>query len=267
METLYGNDAIQELLKLLEVNRQEKRADDLSMLSWYVDDLERQYNAVLQELQDVKIQLAEAADAPAKERNLLQRTVDALEDRMWDIRDALDSVRETVCEWAQNTVEEIKERGVLALDKIASLIGVKEKLEDIRESIQQSVEDTRETIGNLESVGRELRSAGSHLKNAGRAAVGKEVRRSNTEKEGLFQSVVLAPIRGIQGLLSHMNNGVLAAIGAVERLEHTSEVVRDVRSAGKKPSIRQALAQRRAEAAAPAAPAPEQARRHTEAAL
>lgn len=266
METLYGNDAIQELMKLLAKNDRQNQAEDLSLLSWYMDGLEQQYNAALQELQEVKTQLAEVTEAQPERKNILQSMVETLENRMQDIRETMDSVWETVCTWAQNVLEEVKERGVLALDKIASVTGIKEKLEDIQVNLQESAADVKDTVSNLENMGRELREAGNHVRNAGRAAVGKQAHRIDTEKEGLFQKAVLAPVRGMEGLLSRMNNSALSAIGAAERLEHLSEAVREVRAVDKKPSIRQALAQKKAEAAQ-AAPASDRDHKRREAAL
>lgn len=57
-----------------------------------------------------------------------------------------------------------------------------------------------------------------------------------------------------------MNNAVLAAIGSVERLEQAAQAAR-------KPSIRETLAEKKAEAAARPAPEPAQARKSQEATL
>jgi len=110
------------------------------------------------------------------------------------------------------------------------------------------------------------------LKNAGRALTGKEKLIVTGGQEGRFQSAVLAPIRTSQKLFSSMNNATLAAIGNLENLEQTAEAVRAERAVQKpgkhlekKPSIRQALAEKKAEAAT--APAPDQDRKAPEAAL
>ena len=93
-------------------------------------------------------------------------------------------------------------------------------------------------------------------------------------QEGRFQSVVLAPMRAMQSLLTNMNNATLAAIGGVEHLEQTAEGAREARTAQKpgkhlekKPSIRQLLAEKKEEAAARSASAPEKEHKPQEAAL
>ena len=132
------------------------------------------------------------------------------------------------------------------------------------------IADTKQNIEKVESIGHELRSVGGHLKNAGRTLTGKETQTVDGGQEGRFQSVVLAPMRTTQKLLSGMNNATLAAIGRVESLELSAEAAREARAerqAEKKPSIRQALAEKKAEIAGQPAPAPDKAHKPQEAAL
>ena len=68
------------------------------------------------------------------------------------------------------------------------------------------------------------------------------------------------PLRLAVHRLSCMNNATLAAIGAVERLEQAAQAAR-------KPSIRDALAEKKAEVAARPASDPAQDRKPQEAAL
>ena len=111
-------------------------------------------------------------------------------------------------------------------------------------------------------MGHELRSAGSHLKNAGRSLTGKDTRQVDGGQEGRLQAAVLAPLRTTHRIYSRMNNATLAAIGSVERLEQAATQGRE-----KKTSIRQELQGKKAEAAARPAPAPEREKKAPEASL
>lgn len=115
-------------------------------------------------------------------------------------------------------------------------MGIHKTLEAVQQNISGSLDDTKKSIEKVETLGHELRSAGGHLKNAGRAAVGKEPRQVDGGQEGRFQSAVLAPMRTVQKLLTNMNNATLAAIGNVERLETAAEAAREAR----KPPVQQA---------------------------
>lgn len=268
MDPLQGNEAIQQFIKLLEENGRQGQAADLSALMWYMDGMSRQYDAVLQELQSVRQQLAQVQEPSVK--YVMQGAAAKLEHKAHQIKDALDSLWEKIAGCAAAAVENFKEAGVSALDKAVSAIGVKNVLESLQEKISGMIADTKQNIEKVESIGHELRSVGGHLKNAGRAVTGKETQVVDGGQEGRFQSVVLAPMRATQKLLSNMNNATLAAIGGVENLEVSAEAAREARAerqVEQKPSIRQALAEKKAEAAARPAPAPEKEHKPPEAAL
>lgn len=62
---------MEQFLKLLSENGRAGQSEDLSRLLFYMDGMNRQLDAVRQELQTVKVQLAQAQDTPQK--TVLQR--------------------------------------------------------------------------------------------------------------------------------------------------------------------------------------------------
>lgn len=263
MDPLQSNEAIQQFMKLLEENNRQGQAADLSQLMWYMDGMSRQYDAVLQELKEVRQQLSQVQEPSVK--YVMQGTAAKLEHKAQQIKKTLDNLWEKIAECAATAVENFKNAGVSALDKAVSAIGVKNVLESLQEKISGMIADTKQSIETVESIGHELRSVGGHLKNAGRTMIGKEMQVVDGGQEGRFQSVVLAPLRTIRGLLSNMNNATLAAIGGLESLEVSAEAAREAQAERaeqrpgkrleKKPSIRQALQKNQAEIAAKSAPA------------
>ncbi len=274
MDPLQSNEAIQQFMKLLEENGRQGQAADLSALMWYMDGMSRQYEAVLQELQTVRQQLAQVQEPSAK--YVMQNAAAKLEHKAHQIKETLDNLWEKIAGCAAAAVENFKEAGVSALDRAVAAMGVKNTLEFLQEKISGMIEGAKQNIEKVEDIGHELRSVGGHLKNAGRAMTGKETQVVDGGQEGRFQSVVLAPMRTVQKLLSGMNNTTLAAIGGVEHLEQTADAARErqeERAAQrpgkrleKKPSIRQALKTNQAEIAASSAPVPDQEKKQ-EAAL
>lgn len=268
MDPLQSNEAIQQFIKLLEENNRREQSADLSQLMWYMDGMTRQFEAVSRELQEVKQQLAQVTQPSIK--YAMQGAAARLKHKVECAKKTLDSLWKKIAGCAAAAVENFKETGVAALDKAVSKLGVKHTLESLQENLSGVIVDTKQNIEKVENIGHELRSMGGHLKNAGRAMRGREVQRIDGGKEGRFQSAVLAPMRTTQKLLSHMNNATLATIGKIEHLEQTAKTVREARAereAEKKPSIREALAKEKAEAAARPAPTPEQDRKMMEAAL
>lgn len=257
MDPLQRQEAVQQFMKLLAENGQRGQAMDLSALMWYMDGMNRQFEAVLAELQEVKEQLAQ--EKRPSVRKAMKNSVSALEEKALAVRDKLTGLWEKITQCAANAVRDFKEMGVSALDGAVSMLGVKKALEAIQEGVSSLAADARKNIEKVEDMGHDLRSAGAHLKNVGRALLGKEAQVVNGGREGRFQSVVLAPMRATQRLLSGMNNATLAAIGNVERLEAVAAKAREAqveRSAlkpgkrlEKKPSIRKDLEAKKLEAA------------------
>lgn len=231
----HNQEIMEQFLKLLSENGRAGQSEDLSRLLFYMDGMSRQLNAVHQELQAVKVQLAQ--DAPKK--TVLQGMVDGLQNKVRQAQEKLDGLREKIMQCATSAVENFKRVGVTALDKAVSAMGIHKTLEAVQQNISGSLADARKSIEKIETLGHELRSVGGHLKNAGRAVIGRETQAVDGGQEGRFQAAFLAPMRTVQKLLTNMNNATLAAIGNVERLETAAEAAREAR----KPPIQQGQAQ------------------------
>ena len=249
------DQCVQEFLKLLMENGREGQAKDLSALLFYMDGMERQYNAVLKELQEVKQQLTQMNARPSPAKTALNNLLNRLEARLEALHEQMNALRDKIVSTAREAVENFKQFGVSALDKAVAALHVKPALENIQKGLQKCVSDASAAVERGERVGAELRNANRHIKNALYAAIGKKPP-SHLGGSGRFQTAVLAPVRGVRNTLSRMNNNALGAISAVERLEQAAEQNREAR-AEKKTSVRAELEAMKKESAARAASAPE----------
>ena len=153
-----------------------------------------------------------------------------------------------IAEGAARAVEEVKHAGLAGLNKAVSFLGVKKTLNLLRGDLHNTVTDAKATIAKVEAVGEELRSVGGHLKQAGRATVGKERQEVDASKEGRFQAGLLAPLRSFRDIVEHMEQSAGKAVGQLEKLEQ---------AAARKPSVLDNL--KKAEKPEKAAPAPKRA--------
>lgn len=238
MDSLENNEKIVPLLHLLEDNGRQGQAEEVIRLLRYVDSLEQQYTAVLSELQEIKGQLSEVTDRQHPFKTQLQEAVQTAETKLEQVQGMLTDLKERLIAWAETAADDFKRFGVAALDKAVSALGIKHLLEGIRDKLDSSIKDIRTSISQVETVGQELRDAGSHLSNARRAAAGKDLHVKDTSKEGRFQKVVLAPMRGVNKLMTGMRKTAHAAISKVERLETKAEQACGKRE---KVSVRQRL--------------------------
>ena len=288
------NEAVQQFLKLLMEN-QPGAGQDYSLMLWQIDRLENQLSAAMEELSEVKGQLAEMQESPVK--SVISHAAEKVGKRLHAVQEGIADMKERIITGAKEAVAGVKQMGVKALDQAVAAIDIKETLENMQKNLSASLADVKQTITKVEAVGQELRSAGGHLKNAGRAAAGKELAEAGGGTEGRFQSAVLAPLRMERSLLARMNNLTLAAIGNVERLEQAAGKFPEEKQAdtakGKqeekqkeadgmeelepppdkparskeKQSVLKDLQEKKAQAASRPAPAPDKGRKKQEAAL
>lgn len=269
--------SFQEFLKLLNENGRAAQGQDLSLMAWYLDGMERQFDAVLQELQAVKAELAQVTEQQSPSKPLFASMLEALEAKVEQAREQLADFRDKIMECVKDGLDRFKDAGVSALDSTVAAMKVKNGLEHLQDGLQSALSGMKEALEKAEDMGHELRSAGGHLKNVGRAMTGKETQVVDGGQEGRFQSAVLAPMRGVQKLLSSINNNTLAAIGVVEDFEQSADMARDRRAEravqkpgkrlAKKPSIQQDLEKKKAQVAARSVSAPDKDRKPQEAAL
>lgn len=287
---LLENEAVRQFLQLLMENRPDK-GQDYSIMIWQMDNMENQLNRAITELHEVKGQLAEMQENPAK--RFVSRMADAVEGRLHAAQEYLAEMKGRIVEGAREAVEDFKHTGVKALDRAVSALGIKKALESMQRGIGESIADVKKSIEKVENLGHELRSVGGHIKNAGRAIMGKERQTIDGGSEGRFQAAVLSPLRLEKTILTKLNNMALAAIGNMERLEqaagHTKEEAvteaeqEEQEALGEiddldvlephpdkekeKPSVLRDLQEKRAQAAAYTSPVPDKGTKSHEAAL
>ena len=221
---LLENESVQEFLKLLMKNRPEE-GQDFSVLLWQIEGMGRQLDAALQELNEVKTQLAGMQET--QEKRFVDRVTQTVEGKIHTIQERMAEMKKRIIEGAKKAVAGFKRVGVKALDKVVSALGIKKALEQTHKDLTESISDIKQSIGKIETIGQELRSVGGHIKNVGRVMTGKEQQKIDGGKEGHFQSAVLSPLRLQKNILTKFNNLTLSAIGSVERLEQAAGHTRE----------------------------------------
>lgn len=223
------NVDVKKLLALLS-KVEGDRAKEFSQLIQYVDTMEKRFDLVSAELMQVRGQLADMQQGPVKKA--LSAAVTSIDNGVQTARGRLAEVKEQIAEGAARAVEHVKHAGLAGLNKAMSFLGVKKTLNLLRADLNSSITDTKRTIAKVEAIGEELRSVGGHLKQAGRATIGKERQEVDASKEGRFQAGLLAPLRTVRDVLEHVEQSAGKAVGQLEKLEQAAE---------KKPSVRENL--------------------------
>lgn len=109
------------------------------------------------------------------------------------------------------------------------------------------------SIGKVEIIREELRSAGAHLKNAGYTAIDKQPQQVDVSPVGRFESAVLSPMYAVDSVLADLNCIIWSADEAVDDLHEAAE---QCRGKHEKSSVRQQLEQKKAKTTAISTPKP-----------
>lgn len=254
MDVLKDHEAVKQMLSLMRENGKDGEAEEFLWLIECVDNLDRQYNAVLAELQKIREQL-EQTQVPeqASMKNQALDALQAVQEKLEQARSQLLAVKDKLISWAKNTLEDVKRLGITALDTAISTLGVQAMLKSMEDKTFDSMQGIQESIKKVEIIGEELRSAGAHLKNAGHTAIGRESQQVDGGSAGRFEAAVLSPMRAIHSVLTDMNRIIYSAEDAVDELNEAAE---QCRGKHEKVSVRQQLEQKKAKTAAISPPKP-----------
>ena len=229
METTENNQltkdqGIVELLELLRKNDMKEAANSIFEMASYVDVMEKKMDSVLQELTTVKEQLHKMEEREA-ERGLkpaLKRSAEKLEQNCMAVKEKLSEVKADIKAKAAEIVTAAKQKGKAALNRVSEFFGIKKKLENIRENVQESIAEVERSIGKVEAFGMGMREAGQKIANTFRAFADKPEKEYG-EKKFSKTELMKKPLQAKRKLLCGILNCVDAAI------EKTEKLARDVR--------------------------------------
>lgn len=224
---------VEELLKiLLDVNLEQNR-QTVHLLMNYMNDIEENFFSVLEELDTVKAQLAQVQQTPqTKEvRHTLADLMQNLQEQANHLQEQIHSMKTRLNEKAAQLVQNFKDQGVTALNHVCEFLGVKENLTQMRESLLQSAKEMQGSMDKIDQVAGELRAATTHVKNVGRAIVGKEAQEVEQPKEGGFFYQMKRPYRAMQDFCLKNAGKIEKDIHKIENLEQRVEKIADGKKA------------------------------------
>jgi len=163
---------LKEFFKLLSQNGQQQEASEFSSLVTQLNQMEKQYTAVLSELKAVREQLEGIQDKGIKAT--VTKSVSSAQQKVEQAKDQLGHIRTSLSDMVKHTLAAVKQHGISALNKAADFMGIKAALNDMRDNLNASISDTQKSIDRINAVGSELHALNEHGKNLGRALIGKE---------------------------------------------------------------------------------------------
>lgn len=231
-EPLLENEHVKELLAILRENNSPSTKDFLAVLN-QVGAMEKQLDAAVKELAAMRQELKTAQEQNHPVKAALQKTVIVMQGQVLDLRDKLAELKQNVIDGCRNAVAAFKEKGISALDNVARFFKVRPILESMRDTLTKDIQVDDRAIAKIEAISTEYHQAGRHLKNMGRAMLGREALQE-VKQPGKLAAVISAPFRAERSHFARMKGHVEKSLNALARLEE--------RATEKKPSIRETLA-------------------------
>lgn len=226
---------LKEFFKLLSQNGQQQEASEFSSLVTQLNQMEKQYTAVLSELKAVREQLESIQDNGIKAT--VTKSVSSAQQKVEQAKDQLGHIRTSLSDMVKQTLAAVKQHGISALNKAADFMGIKAALNDMRDNLNASISDTQKSMDRINAVGSELHALNEHGKNLGRALIGKEAAEltQRNEDKGVLAAIA-KPLKKSKAMLEGMEKGVTRALQSIDRLEKAA-----ARGKEEKPSVREGL--------------------------
>ena len=215
---------LMELLDLLRKNNMKEAANSIFEMAAYVDVMEKKMDSVLDELTTVKNQLHKMEEREAEKglKQSLKRAVNKLEQDCKAMKEKLFEVKTEIKAKAGEIVTAAKQKGKAALNKVAEFLGIKKKLEGIRQNVQESIADVDKSIGKIDAFGTGMREAGQKIANTFRTFADKPEKEYG-EKKFSKTELIKKPFQAKRKLLS----GILKCADAA--IEKTEQLAADVK--------------------------------------
>lgn len=227
---LSKDQIIQELIALLNQNQQKKAANDVFEMAALIDGMGKRLEQVTEELNGVRKQLEKMEQEKADKtlKATVRKAVDSLEQQCQKMKEQLFEIKTEVKAKASEIVKEAKTKGKAALHKVSEFLGIKDKLESIRENVRKSITETENTISKLDAFGSGMREAGQKIANTFRTFADKEmVDYEQKEKKFSKTEFVKKPFEAKKKLYQSMELHLDAAIDKVTSLVKESERERE----------------------------------------
>ncbi|MCI8409464.1 MAG: hypothetical protein HFJ09_09390 [Lachnospiraceae bacterium] len=210
---------ITELIELLRKNNMQEAANNIFEMAAYVDVMEKKMDSVLEELITVKDQLHKMEEREAEKglKQSLKRAVSKLEQDCKAMKEKLFEVKEEIKAKAGEIVTAARQKGKAALNRVSEFLGIKKKLQNIRQNVQESIEDADKTIGKIDAFGTGMREAGQKIANTFRTFADKPEKEYG-EKKFSKTEMIKKPFQAKRKLLSSILNCADAAIEKTEQL-------------------------------------------------
>ena len=215
------NVDLQEFFKILR-DTNSPSINEMIDIVRTIGSMEKYMEAATNELATMRLQLAEMEAKNHPVQTSLNNAVISMQFHVLQIREALTELRDNFITGCKNAVDVFKEKGIAALNNVSQFFNIKPSLENLCNELNKGIQQNDKAIAKIKTISTEYHETGRHLKNIGRAIIGKElIQQANPN--GKLAKALTAPYRAEGKRLAVMKNCAEKVIGSISRLEERAE--------------------------------------------
>ena len=236
-QVMEENDALKQLIELLNQQNMKEQSQDFMGVFWYVADMQVQLAAMVDELQGVREQLSQMQENQPKsvKENLMDKAAH-LQEKVTSLSERLTAVRNRLVETAAQAVSAFKEKGKTEMCKVLQkgISGMKSMLSGYRERLVDVMTDCEKTANQIDSIGDELKQIGNSVSNVGRLLAGKGTKEVSDEKPGVgLTRAVNTPVKKAVENLRKKIDGADQAFEKLDRLSARLDAGKEAEKGGR----------------------------------
>ena len=217
---LTENEYVQELFSILQNNGRDSAG--LAALLGHVSEMESFVKRAEDKIADMKSQLAEMKEVqnhPLK--TALQNAIKTLEHKVAEIKERLGELKNNIVEGCKSAVQAFKDKGIAALDNLASFFHIKSGVQALDKSAKQGVSFCDKSVQQIDNLSREYHSAGRAIKNIGLLIIGREPH-DRKKEAGRISKALAAPYKAEKAILLNVSGLANTMARRLEQLETTA---------------------------------------------
>lgn len=160
-----------ELLSILEQNGLRKEKDEVQSLVIYIGDMEDKLAQMMGELREMRGEVKQIHDSGLHAK--CTRLLDSVQSKIEQTKETVQTVKQNFVRAAGNAVRVFKEKGRTALLQAVNAMKITAVLVHLKNGSHIAAQSMQEAAGKVDATREQLHEVGSHLKNAGRALLGR----------------------------------------------------------------------------------------------
>ena len=219
---LTKEDRIIELIEMLSNQNMQEKMDNFFQFCAYIDDLENKIAAMQTEIEQMK----QGRIGKTKESRFvrmkagIRAEMEQLSEMLQPMKAQVKEIKDGILAKATDITNEAKAKGKAVLHRMSEFMGLKDKLQSMKENVQTAQAKVEHTIEKLEEFGKGMRQANRKIANTVRILFDREtVDYRKKEKKISKTQIAIKPLQGISILLKGMDQTLYSTIQKVEGLQ------------------------------------------------